>query len=374
MLLACALAALMAVVGLALPDPGQTGSLTITRLANGAEAADPVVGAEFTIARLPHDAAGGSLDLTTNAGWERAGALSLAQALDLPGVDQQTAVTDAEGVVVFSPLSLGLWLVTETSTPEGHGTSAPFVVAIPFTNETGDGWLYDLAVYPKAASPVPLSPAVSIEITYGGWVNPGEGNFAGAPAAAALVAAPITVYSRARNTGDAPLFVRLDKYTHLGAIEKTDFVWTFNYAPLFLDEEGTVFLDAAHTAPLVLAPGQYVLGRALLAVPAYGEYHGTTARVHGTIAGSIYAPVSPTALSSSETATVTVSDVDFLYARGALAEAVPPSPPPTEQIPPRPNLPVTGGDIAIFVAVAAALTGLGAWLAFNHRKKEAADA
>lgn len=60
-------------------------------------------------------------------------------------------VTDANGVADFgSNLPLGIYLVEETSTPsQVVGGVADFVVSLPMTNVDGDGWKYDVEVFPK---------------------------------------------------------------------------------------------------------------------------------------------------------------------------------------------------------------------------------
>lgn len=64
--------------------------------------------------------------------------------------------TDASGVVKFEKLSLGLYLVLETKTPDSVKTACvPFFVSVPMTKvstDTNDAltdWLYDVHVFPK---------------------------------------------------------------------------------------------------------------------------------------------------------------------------------------------------------------------------------
>lgn len=72
-------------------------------------------------------------------------------------VDSKT--TDASGVVKFENLSLGLYLVLETKTPDSVRTACvPFFVSIPMTKVSDDAngaltdWLYDVHVFPKNAT------------------------------------------------------------------------------------------------------------------------------------------------------------------------------------------------------------------------------
>lgn len=64
--------------------------------------------------------------------------------------------TDASGVVKFEKLSLGLYLVLETKTPDSVKTACvPFFVSVPMTKVSTDtngaltDWLYDVHVFPK---------------------------------------------------------------------------------------------------------------------------------------------------------------------------------------------------------------------------------
>lgn len=64
--------------------------------------------------------------------------------------------TDTSGVVKFEELSLGLYLVLETETPDSVRTACePFFVSVPMTKVSGDtkggltDWLYDVHVFPK---------------------------------------------------------------------------------------------------------------------------------------------------------------------------------------------------------------------------------
>ncbi|MCL1900061.1 MAG: pilin N-terminal domain-containing protein [Promicromonosporaceae bacterium] len=135
----------------ALPDPGQLGMLRVARLyQDGTPAADL---ATVTVYHLAEDAAGGALDLATNAGWQRAAALSLDEALEVPRGPARAEAT-VGGVVVFTDLPLGVFLVTSTYTDTGVEASAPFVITIPQTNAAGDGWVYEVEAFPKAGEPL----------------------------------------------------------------------------------------------------------------------------------------------------------------------------------------------------------------------------
>lgn len=63
----------------------------------------------------------------------------------MPLTDDITGTTTVDG------LELGLYLVVETEVPENvTSTVNPWLVSLPMTDaETGDGWFYDVTVYPK---------------------------------------------------------------------------------------------------------------------------------------------------------------------------------------------------------------------------------
>jgi RNA polymerase sigma factor (sigma-70 family) len=105
----------------------------------------PMAGVTFTVQKV------NNVDLTTNAGWTAAAALTPAQAAAqaAPGL---TVTTGAAGTATLGSLPLGLYLVTETGYPAGVTPSAPFLVTLPMTDPAGGGsWLYDVNVYPKNA-------------------------------------------------------------------------------------------------------------------------------------------------------------------------------------------------------------------------------
>ena len=71
--------------------------------------------------------------------------------------------TDSYGKTSASGLSLGLYLVVETSVPEMvTSTTAPFLVSLPMTSVNGDNasdggtrWIYDVTMYPKNLTGIP---------------------------------------------------------------------------------------------------------------------------------------------------------------------------------------------------------------------------
>ena len=64
--------------------------------------------------------------------------------------DITKTVEDKDGIAQFTGLELGLYVVVESGYPDGVTTPIePFVVSVPMTNVGGNGWLYDIYVYPK---------------------------------------------------------------------------------------------------------------------------------------------------------------------------------------------------------------------------------
>lgn len=140
-------------------DPNQKGSITIHKLeqadigqdkwpkgdpGDGTEISDatvlgtPLAGVEFSIWNVTGTYTG-SEDATT------IGATDLGEATDV-----QT--TGADGVATFAGLDVGVYLVAETnSDPHTTRVTPNFFVSIPMTNPEGDGWIYDVHVYPKNA-------------------------------------------------------------------------------------------------------------------------------------------------------------------------------------------------------------------------------
>lgn len=156
----------------ALPDPTRTATLHVTKqeapgtaAGNGTQQSTgrpPIAGVTFTIKKV------GSINLATQAGWTAASDLAesftsaapttiaAAEAAVTGGGHAlgaaQSGTTDANGVVDFTGLPLGLYLVEETSVPAGVTPSAPFLVTLPMTHPTTtDTWMYDVYVYPKNA-------------------------------------------------------------------------------------------------------------------------------------------------------------------------------------------------------------------------------
>lgn len=71
--------------------------------------------------------------------------------------------TDEDGVLVFgvnggaSTLDQGYYLLVESTVPSGYTAINPTIVSIPLTNEDGTGYVYDVHVYPKNVSEIPIT-------------------------------------------------------------------------------------------------------------------------------------------------------------------------------------------------------------------------
>lgn len=103
----------------------------------------PLAGAKFDIYKV--------MDLKTNADWQTAQKTYAAGTYDITGQTPVATVTseaDADGVTA-SGLSVALYYVVESTTPEGYTGSKPFFITLPMTDPSNGAWDYDLDVYPK---------------------------------------------------------------------------------------------------------------------------------------------------------------------------------------------------------------------------------
>lgn len=139
-------------------DPDAPATLTITKMAqpdaqggaaSGLETtvdADPLAGAIFTVA--PVTAINGQpVDMTTQAGWEAIQAATPDTVT--AGEGTPMTATDASGVTTGS-FAQGVYLVTETTLPDGAIAGVPpFIAVLPMPGATAGDWNYDVHVYPK---------------------------------------------------------------------------------------------------------------------------------------------------------------------------------------------------------------------------------
>lgn len=71
-----------------------------------------------------------------------------------------TVTTDSTGTAVSSDLAKGIYLVVEQANDKVASSTAPYLVSVPMTNSTGDGWITDVHTYPKN-SDISLTKAVN---------------------------------------------------------------------------------------------------------------------------------------------------------------------------------------------------------------------
>lgn len=63
---------------------------------------------------------------------------------------EKTIITGDNGSATASELPLGIYLVSETTVPDGYiATTASFVVSVPYWESNTVGWNYDVVAYPK---------------------------------------------------------------------------------------------------------------------------------------------------------------------------------------------------------------------------------
>lgn len=117
-------------------DSSKKASLTIVKYehANGSTENIPLKGVEFTIYSVPEDKQTAE------------GAESYIQENNIEGISK---ITETSGIVKFSNLDLGRYLVVETKAPKNVMTKMEsFLIDLPRSNDDGK-WNYDVTVYPK---------------------------------------------------------------------------------------------------------------------------------------------------------------------------------------------------------------------------------
>ncbi|MGO3146059.1 MAG: SpaH/EbpB family LPXTG-anchored major pilin [Leucobacter sp.] len=105
----------------------------------------------FKLERVTH--LGTAIDLGTVEGWELVpDGFTPAMVTGDYGVETVSAstLTDTNGMITYSGLPLGLYLVTELpGGPNVVDVSDPFLVSVPHRAATDDAWNYNVHVYPK---------------------------------------------------------------------------------------------------------------------------------------------------------------------------------------------------------------------------------
>ena len=132
--------------------PGNTASNGTVQDVQG----EPGKNINFKVSRVGQG--GTAIDLTTQDGWNQISGIALQADGTLPtGFEkvgaEQTQATNDNGLAEFKDLPAGLYLVEEPGGQTANGKavtpSKPFLVTVPMTNPSGDGWLDTVHVYPK---------------------------------------------------------------------------------------------------------------------------------------------------------------------------------------------------------------------------------
>lgn len=143
-------------------DTNKKGSITIQALSqkNGVtDETSPLEGVEYTLYKV--DEFSGTAITTKEQAEEY---IKSAQPVE-------TLTTNSEGTVVFDELDLGRYYAKVTDVPTGISeVPESFLVDVPMTNEDGNGWIYDIQVFPKVK--IALGEAV---VTKTDGVNPMQG-------------------------------------------------------------------------------------------------------------------------------------------------------------------------------------------------------
>ena len=118
-------------------DETKKVSLTITKYehSNGSGENKEFAGVEFTVSLVPNET--GTVD-------------EAVKYIENNTVTKYTKTTPENGTIKFENLEQGRYLVQETNAPKNVVTKVEsFLIDLPRTNNNGDGWDYDVTVYPK---------------------------------------------------------------------------------------------------------------------------------------------------------------------------------------------------------------------------------
>ncbi|MCL1895597.1 MAG: Cna B-type domain-containing protein [Clostridiales bacterium] len=101
--------------------------------------------------------------------------IALAAALDAYASANKVAVstkaTDGSGKAAFTGLAAGLYLVAQRDGEKSKYTIAPYLVAVPGINETGEVWIHDVISYPKSEPMKREGERISVSV-YKIWRTP----------------------------------------------------------------------------------------------------------------------------------------------------------------------------------------------------------
>lgn len=120
-------------------DTTRKVSLTITKYehTNGDEVNSPLKGVEFTIYEIPSEA-------------NVVNAIQAENYIKNHSTNSYSKITPESGIITFSNLNIGRYYVVETDAPKSVLTKMEsFIIDLPRTKVNGNGWDYDVTVYPK---------------------------------------------------------------------------------------------------------------------------------------------------------------------------------------------------------------------------------
>ena len=154
----------VSIPALAMPaiDTSKVGSITI----NVDSAYGAVSGVGFSVYKVASVTSSGSYTLTTGTnGFSGSGvvlsslttaslaekaAKTLKKYTVANGITGSSGTTNSSGSVAFTNLTLGYYLVVQTTVVGTDTISDPFLVAVPMRNTAETDWIYDVVSYPKA--------------------------------------------------------------------------------------------------------------------------------------------------------------------------------------------------------------------------------
>lgn len=151
-------------------DFGEKGSISVTLRESGGEH-KPIPGATITLYQVANiESENHNLRYVFTEEFKDSGvslrdlkAEGLAEHLTAYAKENKligvTKTAGKDGKVTFDNLDLGLYLVAQEGTVSGYYPVAPFLVAVPMTNEDGTDWVYDVEANPKGETkPTPPNP------------------------------------------------------------------------------------------------------------------------------------------------------------------------------------------------------------------------
>lgn len=141
-------------------DKNATGSITVHSLEGGTindkptgdsdssvSSATKVNGASFKLTKQS------GIDVTTIKGMQDAAKVTVDSFNPDSSFGTSGAMTGTtvNGEYKFSGLKPGVYLLEQTSAPKGYQKAIKSIIVLPLTKPTGDGFIYDIHVYPKNA-------------------------------------------------------------------------------------------------------------------------------------------------------------------------------------------------------------------------------